>query len=189
MSFKYYKFNKPYGVLSQFRDTLKRKTLGLYYNFPKDVYSIGRLDYDSEGLLLLTNDKEITDYLLNPVNKHEKEYIVQVEGIPDEKKLDNLREGILIKGVQTFPAKVKQIDDPGFHSRVPPVRHRKNIPTSWLNIIITEGKHRQVRKMTASIGHPALRLIRVRIKEILLNGLKQGEVQELTSEEIKILRN
>jgi 23S rRNA pseudouridine2457 synthase len=189
MNFNYYKFNKPYGVLSQFRDKLKRKTLGLYYNFPKDVYSIGRLDYDSEGLLLLTNDKEITDYLLNPMNKHEKEYLVQVEGIPDEMELDRLREGVLIKGVRTFPAKVKKIDDPGFPQRIPPIRHRKDIPTAWLNIIITEGKHRQVRKMTASIGHPALRLIRIRIKNIFLNDLKPGEIRELSPDEINKLRN
>jgi 23S rRNA pseudouridine2457 synthase len=187
LSFKYYKFNKPFGVLSQFRDKLNRKTLSLFYDFPKDVYSIGRLDYDSEGLLLLTNDKEITDYLLNPVNKHEKEYLVQVEGEPDECKLNNLREGVLIKSVRTLPAKVKKINEPGFSPRIPPVRCRKNISTSWLNIIITEGKHRQVRKMTASIGHPTLRLIRIRIKEILLNGLKPGEVQELNPEEIKAL--
>ncbi|HVO73824.1 MAG TPA: pseudouridine synthase [Ignavibacteriaceae bacterium] len=189
MNFKYYKFNKPYEVLSQFKDKLKRKTLGLYYNFPKDVYSIGRLDYDSEGLLLLTNNKEMMDYLLNPVNKHEKEYLVQVEGIPDENKLNNLRKGVLIKGIRTYPAKVKIIADPGFPPRVPPIRYRKNIPTTWLSIIITEGKYRQVRKMTASIGHPTLRLIRVRIKEILLNGLKPGEVQELSQEEIIKLMN
>ena len=163
--------------------------MGFFYDFPKDVYSIGRLDYDSEGLLLLTNDKEITDHLLNPVNKHEKEYLVQVEGEPIEGKLNNLREGILIKTVRTHPARVTKIDDPGFSPRVPPVRYRKNISTSWLNIIITEGKHRQVRKMTASIGHPTLRLIRVRIKEILLNGLKPGEVQELNPDEIKTLLN
>ena len=114
MNFKYYKFNKPFGVLSQFRDKLNRKTLGLFYHFPKDVYSIGRLDYDSEGLLLLTNDKEITDYLLNPANKHEKEYLVQVEGEPDESKLNNLREGVFIKAVRTLPAKVTKIDDPDF---------------------------------------------------------------------------
>ncbi len=163
--------------------------MGHFYHFPKDVYSIGRLDYDSEGLLLLTNDKEITDYLLNPVNKHEKEYIVQVEGEPDESMLNNLREGVLIKTVRTHPAKVTKINDPGFSPRIPPVRNRKNISTSWLNIILTEGKHRQVRKMTASIGHPTLRLIRVRIKGIILNGLKSGEVQELNPEEIKTLSN
>jgi 23S rRNA pseudouridine2457 synthase len=114
---------------------------------------------------------------------------VQVEGIPDEMELDRLREGVLIKGVRTFPAKVKKIDDPGFPQRIPPIRHRKDIPTAWLNIIITEGKHRQVRKMTASIGHPALRLIRIRIKNIFLNDLKPGEIRELSPDEINKLRN
>ncbi|MEG8946250.1 pseudouridine synthase [Rosettibacter firmus] len=181
---KYYIIHKPYGVLSQFTDKEGRKTLKSLYNFPKDVYPVGRLDMDSEGLLILTNDKLLTDYLLNPLNKHEREYYVQVEGIPTEESLQKLREGVIIQGRKTLPAKVKVINTPDFPERVPPIRFRKTIPTSWLSITIVEGKNRQVRKMTASVGLPTLRLIRVRIKNILLGDLKPGEVRELTKMEI-----
>lgn len=184
---KYYIINKPYGVLSQFTDKERRKTLAEFYNFPKHVYPAGRLDFDSEGLLILTNDKSLTDHILNPKNKHEKEYFVQVERIPDEISLKKLREGILIKGIQTLPAKVKIINDPNFPSRNPPIRKRKTVPTCWLSIIITEGRNRQVRRMTAGINHPTLRLVRVRIKNIKLINLKSGKVRELKSEEVKEL--
>jgi 23S rRNA pseudouridine2457 synthase len=187
--YKYFKMNKPYGVLSQFTDRLRRKTLKEFYHFPNDVYSIGRLDMDSEGLLLLTNDKKLTDYLLNPVNKHEKEYIVQVEGVPYEIVLNKLREGVIIEKRKTLPARVELIEVPGFPQRIPPVRERHNIPTSWLKIILTEGRHRQIRKMTAHIGYPTLRLIRVRFKNIKLDSLTPGEVKELTEQEILDLKN
>jgi len=182
--FKYYKINKPYGMLSQFTDRQHRKTLAELFNFPKDVYSIGRLDMDSEGLLLLTNDKKLTDYLLNPANKHEKEYIVQVEGEPGEFELDRLREGVVIEKRKTLPAHIKLIDTPKFPNRIPPVKERKNIPSKWIKIILTEGRHRQIRKMTAHIGYPTLRLIRVRFNNIFLNSLATGEVRELNEQEI-----
>ncbi|MCX7797696.1 MAG: pseudouridine synthase [Melioribacter sp.] len=182
--FKYYALNKPYGVLCQFTDKEGRRTLKSLYDFPKDVYSVGRLDMDSEGLLLLTNDKRLFDFLLNPKNRHEKEYFVQVEGIPTDEALEKLREGVIIEGRKTLPAKVKRIDDPNFPQRVPPIRERKSIPTTWLSITIVEGRNRQVRKMTAAVGYPTLRLVRVRIKNIFLGDLKQGQVRELTSKEI-----
>ncbi len=175
-------------MLSQFTDKAGRKTLSGLYNFPKNVYPVGRLDLDSEGLLLLTDDKTLTDYLLNPLNSHEKEYYVQVEKIPTEKELNRLKEGIEIEGKKTLPAKVKMIDLPDFPARVPPIRERKNIPSCWLSLVITEGRNRQVRKMTAKIGYPTLRLVRVRIKNLLLGNLISAGVRELTPEEIKGLR-
>lgn len=187
--FKYFLLNKPYGVLSQFTDKEGRKTLGDLYNFPKNVYSVGRLDMDSEGLLLLTNDKSLTDFLLNPLRDHEKEYYVQVEGIPDQSAIEKLEQGILLDGKKTLPAKVKLIPEPAFPVRIPPIRERKNIPTSWLSIVITEGRNRQVRRMTANVGHPTLRLVRVRIKNLKLDGLFLGKARELTYEEIEGLKN
>jgi len=180
---KYFIINKPYGVLSQFTDKLKRKTLADCFNFPKDVYPVGRLDMDSEGLLIITNDKVLTDHLLNPDKKVDKEYLVQVEGTPDESKLNKLREGVIIEGRKTLPAKVELLNDFKIESRIPPIRFRKNIPDCWLKIIINEGKYRQVRKMTAKIGHPTLRLIRVRIKNVLLGDLVSGKVRELFENE------
>lgn len=185
---KYYKIYKPYGVLSQFTDETGRRTLKDLYNFPPNVYPVGRLDMDSEGLLLLTNDKSLTDYLLNPENRHEREYFVQVEGVPDEEKIKKLKSGIVIEGKKTLPAIVKLINDPCFDSRIPPIRERKTIPTAWLSIAIVEGRNRQVRKMTAAIGHPTLRLVRVRIKNVMLGNLKFGNVRELMSDEIKGLK-
>ncbi|NMB81607.1 MAG: pseudouridine synthase [Ignavibacteria bacterium] len=186
--FHYFVINKPYGILSQFTDEDGRKTLGSIFNFPKDVYPVGRLDMDSEGLLIITNDKFLTDYILNPKNKHEKEYYAQVEGIPDNEALTKLREGVVIEGKKTLPAKVKLIDEPDFEPRVPPIRVRKTIPTSWLSITITEGRNRQVRKMTAAVGHPTLRLVRVRIKNLMLGNMKSGEVRKLTLFDIERLK-
>lgn len=184
----YFVVNKPYGVLSQFTDEEGRRTLKSLFNFPKDVYPVGRLDMDSEGLLIITNDKFLTDYLLNPKNKHEKEYYAQVEGIPDYKSLSRLREGVIIEGKKTLPAKVKLIDAPDFEPRIPPIRERKTIPTSWLSITITEGRNRQVRKMTAAVGHPTLRLVRVRIKNITLDNMKFGDVRKLSDKEVEGLK-
>lgn len=185
---KYFIINKPYGVLSQFTDANGRKTLKDIYNFPKNVYPVGRLDLDSEGLLLLTDDKSLTDYLLNPKNRHEKEYYVQVEGLPTKEAIKKLCDGVVIEKQKTLPAKVKIISTPDFQERVPPIRGRKNIPTSWLSITIVEGRNRQVRKMTAAVGSPTLRIVRVRIKNITLGGLQIGDVRELTNEEIKLLK-
>ncbi|MEW6194055.1 MAG: pseudouridine synthase [Bacteroidota bacterium] len=186
---KYFKIFKPYGYLSQFTDTEGRQTLKDLYNFPNNVYPVGRLDMDSEGLLILTDDKSLTDHLLNPKNHHEKEYYVQVEGIPTEIALSNLSNGVIIEGKKTLPAKVKLIKNPNFPPRVPPIRERKSIPVTWLSITITEGRNRQVRKMTAAVGYPTLRLVRVRIKNLLLGDLNVGEVRELKLNEVKELKH
>jgi len=178
--FKYFVLNKPYGVLSQFTDDGGRKTLTGLFPFPNDVYPVGRLDFDSEGLLLLTNDKVLTDKLLNPKHKLEKEYFVQVEGIPTEESLLQLSAGVVIENKKTLPAKVKIIKPPPpFEERNPPIRFRKTIPTTWLSITITEGRNRQVRKMTAKVGYPTLRLVRVRMGFLRLENLKPGEVKEI----------
>lgn len=188
MSLKYYAVNKPYGVLSQFTNNEGKRTLKELFNFPKDVYPVGRLDMDSEGLLILTNDKFLTNHLLNPKLKQEKEYYVQVEGSPAKDDIEKLCKGVIIEGIKTLPAKAKIIVDPIFAPRVPPIRERKSITTSWISMTITEGRNRQVRKMTASVGFPTLRLIRVRIKNICIGNMKNGEVRQLTNEEIDGLR-
>lgn len=187
--FRYFIVNKPYGVLSQFTDSEGRKTIADLYNFQKDVYPVGRLDYDSEGLLLLTNDKSLNDLLLNPKNKHEREYYVQVEGIPDKNSLKKLKEGVFIEGRKTLPAKVKIIDKIEIPERNPPIRFRKNIPTTWISISLTEGKNRQVRKMTAAIGFPTLRLIRVRVENVKLDSWNFGDVKEILRGEILLIKN
>ena len=184
----YFVLNKPYGYLSQFTDKLNRKTLSNLKNIPKKVYPVGRLDLDSEGLLLLSNDKLLVDYLLNPHNSHEKEYLAQVEGIPTEEEMINFREGLVIENKKTLPAKIEIVTPLNISERVPPIRKRMNIPICWLKIVITEGRNRQVRKMTAAIGHPTLRLIRTRIKNLTLGDLNPGEMRELTESEIKNLR-
>ena len=184
----YFILHKPYGVLSQFTDKLNRKTLAELYNFPKDVYPVGRLDMDSEGLLLLSNDKVMVDFLLNPVNRHEKEYYAQVEGIPEDADLKKLEEGVIIERRKTLPAKAEKLADPKFPPRKPPIFPRKNKPVCWIKVVVTEGRYRQVRKMTAAVGYPTLRLVRVRIKNVKLGDLPPGGVRELTPEEIKILK-
>jgi len=166
----YYFIYKPFGMLSQFTpDQAGQITLSdLDFSFPKNVYPVGRLDADSEGLLLLTDDKSLTDKLLNPKNHLPKTYRVQVEGIPEEVDLEKLRRGVDIKingkTQRTRPAKVSLLEtDPELPPRVPPIRFRKSVPESWLDITITEGKNRQVRRMCAAVGFPALRLVRVAI--------------------------
>jgi 23S rRNA pseudouridine2457 synthase len=188
-NYLYFAINKPYGVLSQFSDGFGRKTLADFFRIHKNVYPVGRLDMDSEGLLLLTDDKKLTDYLLNPGNKHDREYLSQVEGIPSDLELKALEEGVIIEKRITLPAKVKIIKSPEIWERIPAIRERKNIPPSWISLVIIEGRNRQVRKMTAAIGHPTLRLIRVRIKNILLQGLMPGEMRQLTREEIAELKS
>jgi len=175
-------------MLSQFTDNDGRKTLSDIANFPKQVYPVGRLDFDSEGLLLLTDDKVLTDFLLNPRYKHEREYYVQVEGIPGNDDLQKLANGIIIQGEKTLPAKAKLITNPLFPPRIPPIRERKTVPTSWISLTLTEGKNRQVRKMTAHIGFPTLRLIRVRIKNIKIGKMLEGSYRELTDKEILKLK-
>ena len=187
--FKYFIINKPYGLLSAFTDKESGAVLGDLYKFPKDVYPVGRLDKDSEGMLLLTNDKELNHYLLNPKFRHEREYLVQVEGIPSKQALDMLRKGLLIEGKITLPAKVKLLSTPPeISERIPPVRKRLTIPTSWLIIALYEGRNRQVRKMTAKSGFPTLRLIRIRIGRLTLGSLALGKVKELTADEVLLLK-
>ncbi len=187
VKYHYYKIYKPYGMLSQFTDAGGRAALKDLYEFPKDVYPVGRLDADSEGLLLLTNDKALTDSLLNPSNRHKREYWVQVEGRPHQEAIAALEKGVFIKGRKTLPAQASIIPDPAVPQRDPPIRFRKNIPETWIRIILTEGKNRQVRRMTSSIGYPTLRLIRVRIEKIELKDMKPGDVRLLTENEINYL--
>lgn len=174
-SFIYIAFNKPYGILSQFTSDNPAETLSVF-NFPKDVYASGRLDKDSEGLLLLSNDGVFIEKLLNPKSDKEKTYWVQVENIPSEESMKKLSSGVMIENYKTLPCKVKILDPrPEIPERDPPVRFRKTIPTCWLEIILKEGKNRQVRRMTASIGHPTLRLIRVQVGKLKMDNLKSGE--------------
>ncbi|MGE5351226.1 MAG: pseudouridine synthase [Acidobacteriota bacterium] len=186
--FKYYIAYKPYGMLTQFTDSEGRRTLSDLYPFPPDVYAVGRLDMDSEGLILLTNDKKLNFYLLNPENAHEREYLAQVEGTPKQSDLERLKKGVIIENRKTLPAKAKLISpDPEVPERIPPIRERKNIPTSWVSLRLIEGKNRQVRKMTAHIGFPTLRLIRVAIGKIKLGSLRPGEVKEIKIKSYKDL--
>jgi 23S rRNA pseudouridine2457 synthase len=170
-------FNKPYGVICQFSRDGMHPTLADYIAVP-DVYPAGRLDTDSEGLLLLTKDGKLQHRITDPKHKLPKTYWVQVEGIPDETALQNLRCGVLLKDGMTLPAEVRLIDEPaGLWLRNPPVRFRKAIPTSWIELTIREGKNRQVRRMSAVVGLPTLRLIRHRIGEWVLDGLEPGKWQ------------
>lgn len=171
--------NKPFQVLCQFTDNEGRATLADYVDFP-GVYAAGRLDYDSEGLVALTNSGRLQYIISDPSNKLPKTYLVQVEGVPDEAALAKLRSGVLLKDGMTRPAKARLVDmKAGPWPRTPPIRFRKSVPDSWLEITITEGKNRQVRRMTAAVGHPALRLIRVSIGQWELGELKPGEWKEV----------
>jgi 23S rRNA pseudouridine2457 synthase len=170
--------NKPYNVLCQFTDDGGRKTLADYIPL-KNVYAAGRLDYDSEGLVILTDDGRVQNLISNPVHKLEKTYWVQVEGIPDEEAIIKLRTGVLLKDGITKPAEAKLIDEPHVQERNPPIRKRKNIPTSWIELIITEGRNRQVRRMTASVGYPTLRLIRFAIGEWSITGINPGAFKQI----------
>jgi len=168
-------FNKPYGVICQFSRDGVHPTLADYIALP-DFYPAGRLDTDSEGLLVLTDDGQLQHRITDPKHKLPKTYWVQVESVPDEAVLEKLRRGVKLSDFTTQPAEVRLIDEPAsLWPRNPPIRHRKNIPTSWLELTIREGKNRQVRRMTAAVGLPTLRLIRHRIGDWTLSGLEQGK--------------
>ena len=187
--FRYFIIYKPYQVLSQFTSQEGKQSLKDYFDVDTNIYPVGRLDYDSEGLLLLTNDKDLNHRLLNPSFAHEREYWVQVDGTIASQALQQIQNGlaITIAGKEYLTKKCKATlfeKEPLVPLRNPPIRVRKEIPTSWLRLILTEGKNRQVRKMTAKVGYPTLRLIRNRIEKIELDNMKPGDIIELTKKMI-----
>lgn len=190
MNNRYIIFHKPYGVLSQFtQESPKHITLKEYINVP-DVYPVGRLDWDSEGLLLLTNDGQLQHRLAHPRFGHRRTYWVQVERIPDADAIYKLQTGVEIQDYRTRPAQVKLLlEEPSVNERIPPIRFRKSVPTAWLEITLTEGKNRQVRRMTAAVGFPTLRLIRVSIANIQLDDLASGQWREITPLELTKLNH
>lgn len=193
MIYRYILFHKPYNVLSQFTDntddTNQRHTLKDYIPV-SSVYPVGRLDQDSEGLLLLTNHGQLQHRLSDPKFAHPRTYWVQVERIPDEKALMQLQQGVMIKNYKTRPAQVKLLpDQPSIPPRDPPIRFRKTVPTAWIEITLTEGRNRQVRRMTAAVGFPTLRLVRVAIAHLRLDELKPGEWRDLNQTEITSLKH
>lgn len=186
---QYYIAYKPFQVLSQFSPQESKATLKDFFPLPTDVYPVGRLDFDSEGLLILTNDRGLNHRLLDPDFAHEREYWVQVEGLISSVALRLLETGVTInidgKSYSTRPAKAKSII-PAVPDRIPPIRYRAHIPTSWISLTLTEGKNRQVRKMTARTGFPTLRLIRYRIDKISIDGMQPGEMREIRLEDITL---
>lgn len=177
-------FNKPYGVLPCFTDAKGRPTLADYVTIP-GVYAAGRLDLDSEGLMLLTSDGPLAHQITDPQHKMPKVYLAQVERIPNDEALEQLRRGVMLNGKKTRPADVRLLpDNPTLPDRPVSIRFRKNVPTAWLEITLREGLNRQVRRMTAAVGHPTLRLIRIAIGPIALGDLHPGHWRELTPGEV-----
>lgn len=181
-------FNKPYGVLSQFTSDGSPNRPLAEFGFPKNVYAIGRLDADSEGLLLLSDEPQWNEKLLHPRHAHEREYWAQVEKIPTQEALTKLQRGLVIQGHKTLPCRAWMLEpQPEISPRVPPIRFRKSVPDCWIGLELIEGKNRQVRRMTAAIGHPTLRLLRVRIGNFWLDDLPPGQWRTLSAEEVKSL--
>lgn len=189
--FCYFLVYKPYGMLSQFSKEGDKPTLAdLGFTFPKDAYPVGRLDHDSEGLLLITNDKSLNSQLLNPKHHYKKTYWVQVDREITDDAIEQLCKGVTINvngEYRTRPAKVTRIAEPYLPERVPPIRFRVNVPTSWMEITITEGKNRQIRKMTAAVGFPTLRLVRSAIGPLSVAQMNPGDVRVLTKDDISAL--
>jgi 23S rRNA pseudouridine2457 synthase len=186
---KYFIIYKPFQVLSQFTSENGKACLKDYFTVPSDVYPVGRLDYDSEGLLLLTNDKSVNHRLLHPVFVHEREYRVQVEGLITNEALQKLSSGITIridgKPFRTQAAKASRMSDHiVIPDRNPPIRFRQHIPTSWISLVITEGKNRQVRRMTAAVGFPTLRLIRYRLAGLTIESMLPGDMIDMMQNEV-----
>lgn len=183
-------FHKPYGVISQFTpDGSPNRTLA-EFGFPKGVYPIGRLDADSEGLLLLSDETALNERLLHPSERHARIYWAQVEKIPTRENLRELERGVTIQGRKTLPCKAWLIEpQPEMTPRTPPIRVRKSVPTAWIGLELVEGKNRQVRRMTAAIGYPTLRLLRVRIGGFELGGLEAGKWKELSARERALVMN
>jgi len=182
-------FYKPDDVLCKFTDSEGRPTLGDYIDMP-NIYPAGRLDKDSEGLLILTDDGALQNQIASPKHKQPKVYLAQVEHIPDEQALQELRDGVVIKERKTRPAEAQLLEtEPDLPPRSTPIRYRKNVPTAWLALTLYEGRNRQVRRMTAAVGYPTLRLVRVGIGPVTLEGLQPGEWRYLSEKDIKKLRN
>jgi pseudouridine synthase len=181
------KFFKPYGVLSQFTDADQRPTLRDWICL-RGVYPAGRLDRDSEGLLLLTDDGRLAHRLTDPRFGHPRTYLVQVERIPPDSALERLREGVILRDGPTLPAEVELLEaEPGLPPRPEPIRFRKSVPTAWLRLTLREGRNRQVRRMTAAVGFPTLRLVRIAIGPVQLGDLQPGQWRPLTAEECRLL--
>jgi 23S rRNA pseudouridine2457 synthase len=189
LSHQYLILHKPYGVLSQFTPELLGQHTLSEFDLPPELYAAGRLDADSEGLLLLTNDGPLIKRMLAPGTGHERTYLVQVEGIPTADAITELERGIVIQNYRTLAARARLLDrEPELPPREPPIRMRKNIPTSWIELTLLEGKNRQVRRMTAAVGYPTLRLVRTAIGKLMLKSLEPGHWRELTEREIESLK-
>ena len=183
--YHYILFLKPHGVLSQFTVEGKWKSIKEFGPFPETVYPVGRLDAESEGLLLLTDDNRVKSFLTDPKHHFPKTYVVQVEGIPGEEALQRLRDGVLIEGKRTAPADIQRLsEEPRLPLRSVPIRFRKSIPTSWIEMTLREGRNRQIRKMTAAVGYPSLRIFRSRIGPLTTAGLEPGQHRELSKSEV-----
>lgn len=185
--YRYLKLFKPFDVLTQFTDEGGRATLKDYVPIP-GVYPVGRLDRDSEGLLLLTDDGPLAYRLTDPRHEHPKTYLAQVEKVPNASALEALRQGVKLSDGPTRPVEVKLLEtEPELPERPVPIRFRKNVPTAWLRLVLREGRNRQVRRMTAAVGHPTLRLVRIAVGPIGLDGLQPGEWRDLSVEEQRAL--